>query len=343
MEYRKLGRTGLNVSAIGLGTEHLEQGRENMEDVLRTAVDAGVNYIDVQPANLSFWGYFAPEMRLYRNKLILAAGWAVPYFDMDEAQSHFEDRLALVGNDYIEIAMLRVVDQWDGWAQGAAECLLRYREQGHIGYVGMSAHSASAAIKAVNSGLIDVLMFPINLIGHDDDEIRTLYQACVDNDVGLVAMKPYHGGTLFSADGKPSGITPTQCLSYVLSLPVSTTVPGVKNAEELRATLHYLEATNEEKDYRSVIANIHDYLAGQCVLCNHCLPCPQGIDIGWIIWHVDQARGGITNQLAESYAAHRVKASECTECDVCMERCPFEVDVIAKMREAVEIFEPNAG
>ena len=51
MEYRKLGRTGLNVSAIGLGTEHLEKSRETMEEVLRTAVDAGVNYIDVLYSN----------------------------------------------------------------------------------------------------------------------------------------------------------------------------------------------------------------------------------------------------------------------------------------------------
>ena len=49
MEYRKLGRTGLDVSAIGLGTEHLEQSRETMEAVLDAAVDAGVNYIDLLP------------------------------------------------------------------------------------------------------------------------------------------------------------------------------------------------------------------------------------------------------------------------------------------------------
>lgn len=346
MDYRKLGRTGLDVSAIGLGTEHLEQSKETMESVLRIAVEAGISYIDVLYGDTKraadFWDNFAPAIKPYRDKLILAAHWGHPGSDLSECQRCFEDVLAYIGNDYSEVAIIPVVDseeQWNEWCQEAMEYLLRYKEQGRIGHLGMSGHTMSTAIKAVNSGLIDVLMFPINLIGHDDDEIKTLYQACVDNDVGLVAMKPYHGGTLFSADGKSSGITPTQCLAYVLSLPVSTTVPGVKNAEELRATLHYLEATNEEKDYRSVIANIHRHLAGQCVLCNHCLPCPQNIDIGWIIWHVDQARGGITNQLMESYAHHQVKASECNECGVCMERCPFEVDIIAKMEKAVEIFE----
>jgi predicted aldo/keto reductase-like oxidoreductase len=54
----------------------------------------------------------------------------------------------------------------------------------------------------------------------------------------------------------------------------------------------------------------------------HCLPCPEGIE-----------------QIKEWYAEFPVKASACVECGVCMERCPFDVDIIAKMREAVALFE----
>jgi len=49
-----------------------------------------------------------------------------------------------------------------------------------------------AVTKAVNSGLIDVLMFGISLVKHENEEIQALYQACADQDVGLVVMKPYH-------------------------------------------------------------------------------------------------------------------------------------------------------
>ena len=351
MEYRKLGRTGLAVSAIGLGTEHLEQSRETMEEVLRTAVDTGVNYIDMvygnPEADAGFWDNFAPALRPYRDKLILAAHWGPSdLYDPDCCQRCFEDILARVGNDYAEVAILTVVDSeetWNGWARESLERLLRYKEQKRIGYIGMSGHTACTAITAVNSGLVDVLMYPINLIGHSDEDISALCQTCVDQAVGLVAMKPYHGGTLLFANGRPSGITPAQCLAYVLSLAVSTTVPGAKNVEEFRATLRYLEATNEEKEYRSVTANLHSLLAGQCTYCHHCVPCPQDIEIGWIIWHVDQARGGVTDELRGWYSGFPVKASACTECGVCMERCPFDVDIIAKMREAVEIFEAKAG
>ena len=115
--------------------------------------------------------------------------------------------------------------------------------------------------------------------------------------------------------------------------------------EHLQAALHYLEATDEEKHYRSAVANLPTVWRGVCVNCNHCLPCPQGIFIGEVIQYVDlmQNPSWSSDELLNGYANFEVKASECTECDVCAERCPFEVDVIAKMREAVEIFESNAG
>jgi len=349
MEYRKLGRTGLNVSAIGLGTEHLGDSRDNIEGVFRTAVDAGVNYIDIIGSNAPFWSV----LKSHRDKLILAAHWVPsnhPLFrDTDACQRHFEDVLAHAGSDYAEVGMLTMVDNVEGWeeAEKALERLQRFKEQGRIGYIGMSTHGISEPIIDVNSGLFDVLMVPINLmdlIKPDSENIGELYQACVKQDVGLVAMKPYWGGGLFSVSGKPTGITPTQCLAYVLSHPVSTTVPGVSNVEHLQEALHYLEATDEEKDYRCVIENIPTVWQGQCVQCGHCRPCPESIDIVSIILNVDLMGSPeyTFDELLHIYAGF-VKASECTECGVCMERCPFEVDVIAKMRRAVEIFETNAG
>jgi len=60
-------------------------------------------------------------------------------------------------------------------------------------------------------------------------------------------------------------------------------VPGPKTLEEWQATLGYLEATDEEKDYRSVVNSLYDRFAGQCVYCQHCLLCPEGIEVGWVI------------------------------------------------------------
>jgi len=301
---------------------------------------------------IGFNDYFWRAVRLHRDKLILAAHWAPsnhPLFsDAETCQRSFESVLAQVGNDYVEVGMLTLVGVLEGSeeVQRALECLQHFKEQGRIGYIGMSSHGISQHMIDVNSGLIDVLMIPINLtdlIKPGSEEKRALYQACVKKGVGLVAMKPYWGGGLLS-----QGITPTQCLAYVLFHPVSTTVPGISNVEHLQAALHYLEATDGEKDYHPAVGHLPAVWRGVCLNCNHCLPCPQGIFIGEIIQYAYiyaglPSKSWTFDELSRNYATFEVKASECTECGVCMERCPFEVDIITRMREVAEIFEVKDG
>ena len=344
MEYRKLGRTGIEVGVIGLGTEHIEQDTDTMDEILGAAVDAGVNYVDLLYIEDDYWEKYGALIRSRRDKLVLAAHWGGgPRYDLDYCQHTFANILASVGNDYVEVALMTMIDDGDRagqeWREASLEHLHRYQEQGRVGYIGGSAHDESLAIQAARSDFIDVLMFPVNMIGHDDEKALSLQRACEECGVGLVAMKPYHGGTLFTVNGKPSGITPGQCLEYVFSLPVSTAVPGPRNITEWRSTLRYLEETESERDYRPVLGDLRGRLAGQCVYCHHCLPCPQEIEIGWVIWHVDQTLGRELAQVKEWYAGSPVKASACIKCGTCVERCPFDVDIISKMHEAVARFE----
>ena len=89
---------------------------------------------------------------------------------------------------------------------------------------------------------------------------------------------------------------------------------------------------------------MHHSLAGHCVRCNHCLPCPADIDIGQTILCVGFAQWeGVTDMLRGWYEALPAKASVCIECGVCEERCPFGVEVIAKMQQAVELYESQVG
>lgn len=354
MEYRKLGRTGLDVSVIGLGTEHLEQTRETMEEVLHIAVEAGVNYVDLlydDPEGApDFWDNLAPMVQCYREKLVLAAhwGWGPGHNgDLDGAQRCMDEVLARVGNDYAELAIIATIDteeQWDSWGRQALCRLARYKAQGRIGSIGMSGHFTSTALQAVRSGLIDVLMYGVSLVGQGDAQLEVLLQACAEQDVGVVAMKPYYGGALLDFDGRPTSITPVQCLAYTLSRPVATAIPGAKDAAELRATLRYLEANEDEKDWQAAIPLMHQGLAGHCVRCGHCLPCPVGIDIGQTILYVGFTRwDGVTGWLREWYEALPARASACVECGICVERCPFGVDIMARLREAVTLFEGGAA
>jgi predicted aldo/keto reductase-like oxidoreductase len=204
----------------------------------------------------------------------------------------------------------------------------------------MSGHFDATAQLAAESGLIDVLMYGVNMVRQGNPDLEKLYQTCSEREVGLVAMKPYYGGALLNYSGQPTSITPAQCLAYTLSRPVATAVPGVKNVEQLRATLRYLDAGEGERDWRAALPLMHEGLAGQCVRCNHCLPCPSNLDIGTTILCVGFSQWeGVTDWLRGWYADLPVPASECVECGLCEERCPFGVEVMAKMRQAVELFE----
>jgi predicted aldo/keto reductase-like oxidoreductase len=344
VEYRKLGRTGLDVGVIGLGTEHLERSPETWDAVLGMACEAGANYVDLLYVEPDHWEEFGPVLRPHRNQLVLAAHWGSgARYDLEYCRKTFDNVLCQVGNDHVEVALMTMIDDGErkgmGWREASLDHLHGLQKQGRVGFIGGSAHDSGMARQAVESGMLDVLMFPVNMVGHDDEASRSLYQTCVDRGVGLVAMKPYHGGRLFSAAGKPSGITPVQCLEYVFSLPVATAVPGARNAKEFWQTLYYLHATDHERDYRPIVTDLHQRFAGQCVYCHHCLPCPEGIEVGWMIWLLDQAHGGVTDDQRGWYAEFDVPASDCVECGICAERCPFGVEAVTKLRQVAETFE----
>ena len=127
-----------------------------MESAISIAVEAGVSYIDVlygEPKNApNFWENIAPAIAAHRDKLVLAVHWGTFDHDMEKSVGHFEDVLSRLGNGYAEVAMIQVIDsnkQWDGWGQASVERLLRYKEQGRIGHIGMSGHIIPTAIRAV--------------------------------------------------------------------------------------------------------------------------------------------------------------------------------------------------
>ena len=72
---------------------------------------------------------------------------------------------------------------------------------------------------------------------------------------------------------------------------------------------------------------------GECVYCNHCLPCPSGIDIGPMIRLYGTREHRPPDQVQREYSSFESPANSCSECGVCTERCQFGVDVVAKMRE----------
>ena len=111
-----------------------------------------------------------------------------------------------------------------------------------------------------------------------------------------------------------------------------------KNSSEVRSALRYLKASDAEKDHSFLIKNLDLNLKDKCMYCNHCQPCPEGLDIAIITRLMDAAKMNLTDKINKEYLMLIKKASDCKKCRKCEERCPFDVSVVKNMEKALKIF-----
>ena len=371
MQTRTLGRTGIEVSALSLGTEYLiDLPQTHVDAVIHQAIERGINYFDLFWAQPGFRDIMGQAFQGYRDKVLLTAhlgatvedGQGARTRDPKLAADFIEDYLRRYHTDYVDVLFLHNSDGQEDYDTvmapgGLADLAQRLQQQGKTRAIGFSGHTVSTAHQAAESGIVDVIMFPINLAANAVPGKRAFLQACAAHDVALVAMKPYAGGKLlqpgssmsldtFLSGGddkmeltKERAITPIQCLHYVLSqVGVSTVVPGCKDLDELDQALAYWEADDAARDFSQLLAAFSQYQAGECVYCNHCLPCPSHIDIGQVNRLLDMGSASMTSAVRETYATLSTNADDCIQCGVCEERCPFGVTVIDRMEQAAELF-----
>jgi uncharacterized protein len=378
-----LGRTGIETGIIGLGLEHLEKEPfEVVAATIETALEAGIRYMDLFMPSADIRDHVGRLMRGRRNRFQIQGHIGACLQDDGQycrtrepvaAQRHAEDLLRRLGTDYVDTLMMHFVDEPEEWDEAAApggilDIARRWKQQGKARAVGMSSHRVEAAMLAVESGFVDILMFPVNpafdlLPGETTIETlmegnpyaglkaagsrplysrRDLFLACQRNGVAIVAMKPFAAGWLFKPEN-PSGIvlSPVQCLHYALSQPgVCIAAPGCRTPEQVNAILTWLTASNDEKAYGPILNRTGWHFSGACMYCNHCLPCQAGIDIAAATRLLDSARAhGVTRELAASYDRLPVSASACRTCGDCEARCPFDVTTHANMELAAALFE----
>ena len=159
-------------------------------------------------------------------------------------------------------------------------------------------------------------------------------------------MKTFGGGDrLLDAEKSPLKIALTrdQCFAYVLAKPcVKVALCSIDSASKVDEYLHYLKATDEEKDYNSALSKQtaqNDMDKGACTYCNHCMPCSAGIPIAKVNELLDKAeKEGLTSELKAKYDSLPHHAGECTHCGACLSRCPFGVDIPTQMDRAKEVF-----
>jgi len=377
MKYRKFGRTGIETGEIGMGLEHLLNKDENVViETIKAAVNGGATYFDCHPADdwpegeISYGGYAKLGKALQyvdRDKLCLSY-IAQSVYSMDDTIPRFESYLDALNTDHTDVFMIQFCDKIIDYERitssgGLLDYAKKMKDEGKARYIGISTHSSAIAYAAIDNGLFDAIMYPVNPAfdvvtdeeryktddlgtlwdaayefnteskGRDNAQPRkSVYTECERNNIALIAMKPFAGGFIFRVEGN-AGFTPLNLISYALTQTgVSTVVPGCQNPKEIEEILTYYTCPDEAIDFSKAVLNSRWNIKGKCQYCNHCLPCPANINIA-------QVNRMIDNKTKSGYDNLEVKASVCEKCGDCEERCPFGVKVTEKMDLAVKLFE----
>jgi len=380
MEYRILGRTGLRVSAIALGCEgFMHKSAEAVKSDLDAAIEAGINFIDLYSPNPELRSAIGAALAGRRDTFViqghLCTVWENGQYlrtrDPRKSIASFDLQMKQLQTDYLDIGMIHYVDSETDFREVFDGPILRFAQQlkaeGRIRHIGMSSHNPTVACKAVETGLIDVLMFSVNpcydllppseevetlwadtsyadALRNIDPERQRLYDLCARTGVGIDVMKVYGGGDLLDEANSPFGraLTPVQCIEYALTRPaVAAVMAGCASRREIEAALEWCSAPARTRDYAPVLAGLEKFSwKGHCMYCGHCAPCTAGIDIASVnkFYNLAAAQDEIPETVREHYRVLPHHASECVACGACQTRCPFEVKIVEAMHKAAARF-----
>jgi predicted aldo/keto reductase-like oxidoreductase len=380
MIYRQLGNTGIRVSAVALGCEgFVDKTAEEVRSDFDYAISQGINFVDIYSSNPELRTCIGKALAGRRENFVIQAhlcttwekGQYLRTRDIDKTKKAFELLLQQLQTDYLDVGMIHYVDDERDFHQVFDGPIIDFarqlKQEGSIHSLGMSSHNPIVARMAVETGLIDVLMFSINPCydmqppGEDveqlwaeenyshalqniDPDRERLYELCESRGVGIDVMKVYGGGDLLSEANSPFGraLTPSQCMEYALTRPaVAAAMVGCHSTDEMKQALHWCDATKEERDYSLALSGLKQFTwKGHCMYCGHCAPCSVGIDIASVnkFFNLTEAQGMIPETVRDHYKLLKHHASECIQCGKCEKNCPFGVSIMEAMKKAAKRF-----
>ena len=241
MKYRVLGHTGALVSLVGLGGFHLAKpgpqkpSAEEAIRIVRTAVDAGVNFCD------NSWDYNEGESEIrlgdalrdgYREKVFLMT--KLDGRTAAAAAGQLETSLRRLRTDYLDLVQFHEIIRMDDPERvfapgGALEAMLRAREQGKVKHIGFTGHKSPAIhlhmleVAAQHGFRFDTAQMPINVMdAHYDSFLHGVVPVALAHGTAVLAMKTFGDPFIFDAHAAD----PIDMLHFSMSQPVSVVICG---------------------------------------------------------------------------------------------------------------------
>ena len=347
---RRLGRTGLMVSAIGFGAIKLPLvDRKTANHILNKALDLGINFIDTARGYRDSEEKIGESISQRRDEFYIST--KSPAQTAKDMENDINQSLKNLRTDHIDLYLchnLRYPEAYDKvmGPGGAMEALEKAKKDGTISHTGFSCHRFHETMeRGILSGEFEALMVSYNILNDElvDEKILPLAK---EKDVGTIAMKPLAGGALAAPPPELNvkakiAITAEQALRFVLANDnVCITIPGMMNIrdveENARVGENFQIMTQTEK--QELIAAAEGLGKEFCRGCGYCQPCPQEIRIPIILRHLGYyKRYGLVDWARGRYRMVEVKADECTDCSQCTEKCPYSLDVPELLKEAHDL------
>jgi predicted aldo/keto reductase-like oxidoreductase len=329
MDKVRFGKTGLMVSRVAFGGIPIMRiSKAEAVRIVREAIGLGINFIDTAQ------GYADSEEKIgeaikgtKREDLVIAS--KSPAKDKKTFTEQLDLSLKRLGIDYIDIYQLHNASSKSQKEAvfgpgGAMEGLEEAVKAGKVRFPGFSSHSVSIAMEIMKAGKFASVQLPFNYI--DTEAAEKAIPLAKELDMGFIAMKPMGGGLLNDAAlsfrflGQYDNIVPD---------------PGFEKLEEVREIAGIVKRRESlsAEDKKEIEKQRLEMGASWCHRCDYCQPCSQDIHISAILclksafkrMPPDRARGMV--------GAAVEKAKSCTECGVCITRCPYHLNIPVLLKE----------
>ncbi|MBC7236372.1 MAG: aldo/keto reductase [Chloroflexi bacterium] len=347
MEYRRLGRTELQVSLLGVGGGYIslleiEEGTR----IYQRAFDLGLNYFDGRYGSSSTM--LRPVIKQDRARCVVAT--KTQDATRDGALRRIDEDLAELDTDYLDIFYLRTYNHDMRKAHfkpgGSIEGLLQAREEGKIHFLGLAGHSDLTALaQGVETGLIDVVIFPLNIVRRE--ALQQLVPVCQRHDVGMVVMKPVD-----------AGLAPAEvALPWLANQPIHTMAPGISTMEHLEINYRALNRDSwtltpqEEAEVEHWRQRLEHR---SCRICDRLCQsvCESKIAIDHLLYHdvfynelktLGLARllefplaGWVKGRMERAFSRRLELLRSCTHCGKCEQACPYGLPIMQLMDNMVD-------
>jgi aryl-alcohol dehydrogenase-like predicted oxidoreductase len=240
---RPLGKTGQQVSIVGLGGYHIGTIDESLAiSIMQEAIDGGMRFFD------NAWDYNGGRSEEYMGKALATGGRRQKVFLMTKvcardyagAKQHLDDSLRRMKTDVIDLWQFHEIN-WDidsEWLyeRGALRAAEEARRAGKVRFIGFTGHKdPSHLLKMLATPFAwDTVQMPINVLdAHFRSFQKLVLPRCVERKIAVLGMKSLSNSIIPKELKLPAEV----CRRFSLSLPISSLMCGIQSRENLRQDL----------------------------------------------------------------------------------------------------------